>query len=171
MPDRAQCFFVCGVVFSVVVFFSSLGFFAHKTIHRNDPLEDGDIECGKFPDNTTFIKMKKSIGSQWNWKYNIEKPSFGKVEMRCPTFNHDLNVGMNGKWIGRTDGKSFIVVSKINILDCHNDLVYVMRIGDAFQTLINQNQIFVSLELRQDNDVKFYVKKQIFFKCNHLFSI
>lgn len=160
--SKSDCLIVTGIVFVIVIFFRSMGYVVDGVRKKNDPLESSGTQCAILPPDVRYIEMQKQISKVWHWKYNIEKPISGYVQMRCPTFNHDLNVKIGDRYMGRTDGKSFSAVSQVNIEDCHNNVKYVMRTGNVFDTLVNGNKIFVSLDIRQNGVVKFYVKKEVF---------
>jgi len=62
--------------------------------------------------------------------------------------NHDANVQLDGTYLGGTDAKVFSTVSKTLIRDCHGDTMFILRTGNGFKTLINQNNIKVNYEIR-----------------------
>lgn len=149
-------------------FLASIGYVVDGTRHKNDPLiENGGTPCGIFPKNVSKIHLKKQITSQWHWDYDIEIGEHkGQVLMRCPTVMHDLNVIFDNTPIGRTDGKTFSLISEVDTLDCHNNKVYTIRTGSVFETIINSNKIFVSLDVRYNDTIIYYVDKQIFITEN-----
>jgi hypothetical protein len=156
------CAIISLIVTGIAIFLTSMGWVIDGTIHRNDPLENPETVCGVFT-NVSYIKLEKNIFKLWHWTYRITTPASGTVTMRCPTVKHDLDVHFGGAYVGRTDGKVFSLVSEIDLLDCHNNKKYTIRTGNAFETIINQNKIMVSLEVRVGSVTEYYVDKLVFF--------
>lgn len=152
----------------ICIFLASMGWVVYATIHQNDPLAPAKEEmCGSFPQNVTHIKLEKKVFNQWHWEYGVSIGSLaGAVEMSCPTFMHDVNVVFNDKPIGRTNGKVFSVESNINLLDCHNNLLYTVRAGSYLQVLINKNTYHASLQVDKNGATIYYVEKDVWFTDN-----
>ena len=124
-------------------------------------------DCPEFPHLDKFIAEKR-LWDQWHWTYKVKEYS-GRIEHYCPTVKHDVNVFLEGKFAGRSDGKIVTAVSKTYIKDCHGKIKYTVRTGDIFETIINGNKIFVSFELRMGNEgeVVAYADQTNFFS-NHI---
>jgi hypothetical protein len=160
------CKYVC-VFLTLFVFFGSMGFFVDRTIHRNDPLESSETNCSTIPIVVNqSIVIQKQVSSLWHWRYLIKQPhqsGTSKVEMRCPTATADANIWYGGRGVGRTDGKILSLYSEFDVLDCHNKRIMVIRTDGFFETMINQNRIIVSLDVRNTkNEVLYYVDKTSF---------
>lgn len=129
-----------------------------------------DEECETIAPLDSFSAVKQ-ITSQWHWIYKVRNDAISaRSEQYCPTVKHDVNIFKNGKFLGRTDGKILTTVSKTFIRDCHGKKIYVIRTGDAFETIVNMNKIFVSFELREyssdpnvENEVIAYAEQFNFF--------
>lgn len=146
-------------VFMTVLFIPSMGYVINDSVHKNDPVVESG-QCGEFPKNVSYLKVQKNIYKVWHWQYDFMINDVnGEVVMRCPTVQRDLNVIFNGVGVGRTDGEIDPILSTIQLLDCHNNKVYTIRTGNAFETIINSNKIFVSLEVRQNDTVINYINK------------
>lgn len=142
---------------------------------RNAPAEtSASTECFKFPADTYYLKLEKQIWKWWAWEYSISAKSGGTAnsinttfdgnfQMRFPTFNNDLNVKFGDKYVSRTDGKTFSLVSEIDLQDCHNNLLYIMKAGSVFQSFINGFNIDVSLEISANGTVQYYIQKYNLF--------
>ncbi len=111
---------------------------------------DDSHECPSIPRVDKF-KAEKQLTSQWNWRYSARDAFSAKVEQYCPTLQHDVNIFYEGRFVGRSDGKILTTVSKTFLRDCHGKKIYVLRTGDAFETIVNMNKIWVSFELREYN--------------------
>lgn len=100
-----------------------------------------------------YKSREQILGSIWNWKYTLNDPLSGSMRQVCLSLTHDaeLRTG-NGQLVARTDGKVWTTISKTYIRDCHGDIVFVLRTGDVFQTLINNVWIDVSFELRDSRE-------------------
>jgi len=129
----------------------------------NNPYTSQNIECPTFP-NTSMLVAKKEIVSQWAWKY-IYQSMNGYFKQYCPTTQHDVDIYLNKQLVARSDQKIISTVSMNYIYDCHGDIIYVMRTGNAMETIINQNKIITSFELRDksDKEVLAYVEGESFF--------
>jgi hypothetical protein len=162
---QATTLFICGLS---VLFLASMIYVAVSTAHRDAPLHRSNMPCGAFPANTSRIQLSKQLLKVWHWRYDvlIDSVKRGYVQMRCPSVRHDLNVKIGNAFVGRTDGKVLSLESEIGLLDCHNRPQYVLRTGSAFQTLVNTNEIWVSLEVRQGTKIKYFVRKNVFFTDN-----
>lgn len=112
---------------------------------RNHYVPSG-TEC-PVPPQLSQVIAEKQLLDQWHWQYNVKE--YGAYfQQYCPTNEHDVNVFVGGKFAARSDGKILTVTSTTYIRDCHGKIKYTTRTGNAFQTFINGNGIFVSFELR-----------------------
>ena len=151
-------------IFCICVFFTTLGICVDGANHEGDPMVESTVLCSDFPRNVSYIELNKKI-TLWHWIYTITiGGATGEVKMRCPSVMHDMDISFGNLPIGRTNGKIASLISNINLTDCHNNVLYIVRTGDAFETLINMNKIYVTFEVRTpyDNQVVFYVKKFTF---------
>lgn len=151
-------------IFCILVFFATLGIFVDGVRNEGNQMVESSVPCSSFPRNVSYIELNKKI-TFWNWIYTITiGGATGEVQMRCPSVMHDMDVHFGNQPIGRTNGKIASLISEINITDCHNNVLYIVRTGDAFETLINMNKIYVTFEVRTpyDNQIVFYVKKITF---------
>lgn len=121
-------------------------------------------DCPTFPSNLTYYTATKDILSQYHWTYNFDQFS-GSIYQKCPTINHDAKVELGGNVVALSDGKTFTTVSTNYIRDCKGNVLYKCRTGSTFDTIINQNKIQVSFELRDasGNNILAYVDGTHFF--------
>ena len=102
-------------------------------------------ECTQFPNITSFT-AEKQIFSQWHWTYKFLQFD-GGIEQKCPTLQHDTNIYVNGNLVARSDGKILSLVTLTYVKDCHGNTIYVTRTGNAWETMINGNRIWISFQL------------------------
>lgn len=112
--------------------------------------------------------FQKKVGKLWHWTYEIHDPVRGEISQRCPTQMHDLKIKIGDTYLGRTYGKRLTFIDEIKLLDCHNNLMYIMRAGDDFEALVNKNKIRVSYEVRKDGVAEYYVEKLAFSGVNDI---
>lgn len=112
-------------------------------------ITSGSKSCPVFP-NITYFTADKQIFKQWHWTYEFNEFD-GSIQQMCPTTQHDSVIYLNGEPVVRSDGKILTVVSKMNVMDCNKNIIFVVRTGNAFETLVNGNKIWVSFELRDQN--------------------
>jgi hypothetical protein len=164
MQKKTQDIIIVSIVAILVACTIGFGIYgAVKFANRNN-FENSDYECGSFG-NATSLSMRKVLLSAWNWMYEAEPQgeNFGYFVQRCPTFTHDTDVYQNNRLSMRTDGKIFTTVSKINLYDCHGVLQYFVETGSLWQTIINTNNIWISLLLKYPNEtIVAYVESNIF---------
>ena len=135
------------------------GSYAAYEYSQRNVYESDSYTCGNF-DNITNLVMTKKIWSIWHWEYASNNAYF---RQRCPTFEHDASIYNNGLLVARTDGKILTVVSEMNIKDCHGNIIYTVESGNLFQTIINSNNIWTSLIVKDTNGTIFaYVTTSIF---------
>jgi len=122
-----------------------------------------DKACAQFPQNLTSIVMEKNIWNQWNWEYRLKTgildlgngetsdyifPRNSHLKQKCPTATHDVVTTFDGGLVGKSDGKVWSLTSKNYIRDCHGSPLFQTLTGSAWETLLNDNDIWVSFELR-----------------------
>ena len=155
------CIFVIGI-FNATIYFKGIKYTA------------SNIPCQQFPSNLTEVVAKKDIESQWNWLYEGNNENQGntfniKIEQKCPTETHDVNVYLNGKLVVRTDGKIITTTSNVNINDCHGNTILVFKASDIGQVILNQNKVFVNKQIETiDHHILGYVKGKDFFINNDI---
>eukprot|EP01138_Halocafeteria_seosinensis_P002496 gb/GECG01002553.1/.p1 GENE.gb/GECG01002553.1/~~gb/GECG01002553.1/.p1 ORF type:complete len:369 (+),score=39.80 gb/GECG01002553.1/:1-1107(+) len=117
------------------------------------------------PDFGDAYEFQKQLWSQWHWTYGL-KSSQGnhtegwKVKQLCPTFKHDAELeDEEGDLVAYSDGKLFAydgkvtnVITKLIIKDSTGTPMYVVRSGDAIETVVNANKIYVNLQIRDGQD-------------------
>lgn len=107
------------------------------------------LEPNPAPYPHLYSSREQILDSIWNWKYRLNDPLSGEIRQVCLSLTHDAELRTGGgHLIARTDGQVWSTISKTYIRDCHGDIVYVLRTGDVFQTLVNGVWIDVSFELR-----------------------
>lgn len=120
---------------------------------RNHYLPE-DEKCPVFSRPASF-SAEKQVFDRWNWRYKVRNNDItARSDLYCPTIQKDSNIFMDGKFVGRSDGKILTTVSKTYIRDCHGKKIFVIRTGNTFETIINMNKILVSFELRKYNKNK-----------------
>lgn len=156
-------YLLLGCVIGVTIF--CFGYFWNKRMIDSEPLLVSNAKCGEFHPNIRSIKLEKNseLNEQsWHWNYNfIADNQTGRIEMRCPTLSEDLNFELSGVPVGRTNtpyDKSYdnhVVVSTYNLLDCHNNYLYTIKIIDADDSNIcfESTQCFVT----KNNNVLYYI--------------
>jgi len=141
------------IIVGIAIFLAMLSFgIAEIVIYKKSKeTTSPSTSCPVFPNVTTF-SLEKQILSQWHWRYDFSDDLDVNIQQSCPTTTHDSILYIDGQVSAMTDGKFFSTVSKTYIKDCHGNVIYVVRTGDLFETIINSNQILVSYELRDNND-------------------
>nr|QBK93798.1 MAG: hypothetical protein LCPAC406_01120 [Pithovirus LCPAC406] len=133
---KGLCFFI------ILTITSTIYFGVYLTV---DSTSD---KCPTIPRKDTY-KINKVITARWSWKY--ERGNY-KVRGRCVSINHDADVFYKDELVGRTDAKTLSFTSDTPILDCTGKVLVLMKTGNAFKTVINQNNIRVSYEFRSNDD-------------------
>jgi hypothetical protein len=102
------------------------------------------------------------VVTAWNYEYSITMGGkTGIIDMRCPTSQYDMNIYFDNKPIGRTNGKLLTLVSETDVWDCHNKMQYSIQTGSITQTLLNQNKIYVNLQVQVDGNPVYYIEKTV----------
>lgn len=163
--NKNDCAILFFLIVGVISLFCGPIVIPWSEARRNNPPESNPSkQCYVFPPNVTHIDLKKRLSYIWYWDYKITVKTNtstheGEFYMRYPTWMNDLNAKIGDSYIGRTDGKVISATSEIDILDCHNNLKYVMRSGDIFQTWVNGFNIDVSLEINVKGVTQYYINK------------
>lgn len=139
------CIVCCGlIVISAIV---GIGI-SITTIYANGTSYLSEDEfCGVFPANLTSFTVVKDIWAQWHWEYDF-KEFEGSIQQQCPTGKHSVNVFVSDSLSVRAERQIFSLYDEADIKDCHGNLLWVIRTGDVWDTIINGNKIKVSFELR-----------------------
>lgn len=129
---------------------------------------EGDV-CPSIPLNTstggvTHFAFQKDLWSRWHWRYNGEGAIKGKIEQRCPSFTHDVELSLNGKTAGRTDGKLASYISTTFVQDCHGEEVFEWDSGNMIQTFINKFRINAKYIIRRRGVIIAFVDSTEFFE-------
>lgn len=156
--------FEVGLLMASVVVCLGFGIYSVYSYSTRNQYPDTVLECPTL-DNVTSLVLKKQLWSQWHWQYASDNGITST--QRCPTFKHDLDIHKDGILVARTDGKIASTVSRTNIYDCNGNTIYVVQTGNLAVTLLNMNNIFVSLILYDANmTIVAFVKSTIFVVGN-----
>lgn len=99
----------------------------------------------------TYTAKKDIVNTRWTYDLNI--PGFsGQIKQKCPTINHDADLYIDGKLVGRTDRKTLDFNQKNYILDGTGKVLFIVKTGDFTETLLNGNKIIISLGLYDPSD-------------------
>ena len=167
---RQQCCLMISIFICILV----IGIFNAIIYSKGIKYTASNIPCQQFPSNLTEVAAKKDIESQWNWLYEEKNENQGntftiKIEQKCPTETHDVNVYLNGNLVVRTDGKIITTTSTVNINDCHGNTIFVFKASDIGQVILNQNKVFVNKQIEtNDQHILGYVKGKDFFINNDI---
>lgn len=132
-------------------------------LQRNHNLSNS--EACPIPPQLSKVTAVKQIWDQTHWMYRVQQYN-AYFQLYCPTTQYDVNVFISDKLAMRSNGKFVTVTTTTHILDCHGNIKYTTRTGNAFQTFINGNGIFVSFELRlggTNGEIVGYAEEKNFF--------
>jgi hypothetical protein len=124
----------------------------------------------KSPSSFTNMLLTKDTTSNVHNRY-ISTPFDGKINQYCPT--SDVTAYYNNDYIGKTSGDiSKTTVNTMKIIDCHGNTLYIVRTADSFRSVINNNIMQVSFEMRDstNNNVLVYADEHNFFSPNITFK-
>ena len=164
----------CCIMFIIFICIGGIGISDIAIYSKGIKYTPSNIPCQQFPSNLTEVVAKKDIGSQWNWLYEEKNENQGntftiKIQQKCPTETHDVNVYLNGNLVVRTDGKIITTTSTVNINDCHGNTILVFKASDIGQVILNQNKVFVNKQIETINHhILGYVKGKDFFINNDI---
>lgn len=157
--NRSDIFIIIEIL---IVCTLALGIYVTYEYFRRDMYEDNSYICGNFNNITNLTIVKNACLWDWCWHWTYIFTT-GYFVQRCPTFQHDISIYNNDSLVIRTDGKLSTSLSKIQIKDCHGDVMYTIKFGDMFQTMINSNKIWTSLIVKNTKDEIFtYATANIF---------
>ncbi len=141
-------------IFIIVLILSIIGLGISEAVIFSEGTNYPSGDCGIFPTNITSFSPKKDLTSLWKWTYNFSiNNKKGKIQRVCPSLkNEDTNIFYDGHLVARSMGEILSTVSKTHIRDCHGNVIYVVRTGNLFDTIINGNKIYVSYELRDKSE-------------------
>jgi hypothetical protein len=117
-----------------------------------------DEQLQSFGTSYTF---RKKLVYQWHWTYVLENDKRWRIEQLCPTLKHDAKLvfdhdnriaALSDHKIYAYEGSVWNTISKMLIRDGSGNVIYVVRSGNLFQTLVNRNKIWVTLEIKDGND-------------------
>jgi len=122
-----------------------------------------EVMCPSFPKNITYYEARQDLFS-FHATYNFLPFFNGKIQFVCASYNLDVKLLMDDQFAARTNRKIMSTISESEILDCHGDVIFVTRTGDAWDAIINQMKVSISLEVHApDGDVIAYVQGTHFF--------
>lgn len=76
----------------------------------------------------------------------------GEIKKSCPSFRQKVDLLIGGKLDSIIKSSVISLVSRSELQDCHGNVLYVMKTGNSFQTIVNNIKISVSFELRDKED-------------------
>ncbi len=115
----------------------------------------------------TYTATVDVINTQWTYDLDVKGFS-GKIQQKCPTVNHDADLYINGKLVGRTDRKTLDINQLNYILDGTGNKLYQVKTGNFAETLINGNKIFISMGIYDLNEklIGYYSGQNFVFQNN-----
>jgi hypothetical protein len=152
---------ICCIFFAVMI---PLGIFDIVIFTQSQNWQTpASIACPAFPENLTYYEAKRDLFS-FHATYNFNPYFNGLIQFICASYNLDIKLMVNDQLAVRTNRKIISTISESHILDCHGDLLYITRAGDAWDAIINSNKISVSLEVHSpNNEVLAYIQGTHFF--------
>lgn len=153
---------IVGIV-SLVVIIVGLGISVASINSKGTAYLSESETCSIFPSGTSF-KAEKQVLSQWHWTYKFTDID-AEISMSCPAANRDADIYVGNKLVARSDIKTFSILSKNYIHDCHGNIIYVSRTADGLESLINLNGFDVSFELwdAEEKNLLGYIDGKHFF--------
>ena len=128
--------------------------------------------CPTFPPLDYFELHQKRTNVIWHWTKQMQNARLGETEVdlsfyteeRCPTDKDDVHNYLNGGFMGTTNGQITQTHSRCTIQDCQNRGLYFAEAGSVFKTEIDEEEVLVSLVVRNlSGDIIVYVEEDTFW--------
>lgn len=136
--------YTIGLILGITILLLGFGISVVVIYTNGMKFESEQYPYPNFASIQTYAATKDVINTRWT--YDLDVPGFsGKIQQKCPTFNHDADLYINGKLVGRTDRKTLDLNQMNFILDGTGKTIFQVKTGDFAETLLNGNRIVISL--------------------------
>eukprot|EP01138_Halocafeteria_seosinensis_P002497 gb/GECG01002554.1/.p1 GENE.gb/GECG01002554.1/~~gb/GECG01002554.1/.p1 ORF type:complete len:296 (+),score=20.85 gb/GECG01002554.1/:1-888(+) len=160
LTKHQQLLLLSGILFTG--FLGVWTLFSIWTVYNNRfPVGYMGINSDSVPDFGDSYTFRKELFHQWHWTYVLEGDERWRIEQLCPTLKHDAKlvydrendiVAASNHKVYAYEGNVWNTISKTLVRDASGKVIYVVRSGNLWETLINANRIWVTLEIKDGND-------------------